>query len=123
LREDGAVLAWGDNRYGSTSVPPGLSNVVKVAAGGTDGIDHSLALQNPLPHPKPVLTIDRDGSPCVRIAGASRNRYVLEETASLGPNSHWQFKLNILLTNTTQRILDLTSAKADARFYRVRLMR
>jgi hypothetical protein len=35
------VAAWGDNSYGQTSVPAGLSNVVGVAAGG----NHSLALR------------------------------------------------------------------------------
>jgi hypothetical protein len=35
------VAAWGDNSYGQTSVPVGLSNVVAVAAGG----NHSLALK------------------------------------------------------------------------------
>jgi alpha-tubulin suppressor-like RCC1 family protein len=34
------VVAWGNNYYGETDVPNGLSNVVAVAAGG----DHSLAL-------------------------------------------------------------------------------
>src|SRR5207244_1535234 len=39
---DGAVVAWGHNLYGQTSVPPGLSNVVGIAAGGY----HSLALRS-----------------------------------------------------------------------------
>jgi alpha-tubulin suppressor-like RCC1 family protein len=41
LRSDGTVVAWGDNQFGQTSVPIGLSNVMAVAAGGT----HSLALK------------------------------------------------------------------------------
>jgi trimeric autotransporter adhesin len=40
LRGDGKVFAWGDNTYGQTNVPSGLSNVVAVAA----GVAHSLAL-------------------------------------------------------------------------------
>src|SRR5439155_2195795 len=36
----GVVAAWGGNASGQTNVPPGLSNVVAMAAGGT----HSLAL-------------------------------------------------------------------------------
>ena len=36
------MVAWGDNGYGQTNVPPGLSNVVAIAAGGY----HSLALQS-----------------------------------------------------------------------------
>jgi hypothetical protein len=34
------VVAWGDNHYGQTDVPSGLSNVVEIAA----GYAHSLAL-------------------------------------------------------------------------------
>jgi alpha-tubulin suppressor-like RCC1 family protein len=42
LREDGQVIAWGINRLGGeTNVPPGLSNVVAIAAGAA----HSLALK------------------------------------------------------------------------------
>jgi alpha-tubulin suppressor-like RCC1 family protein len=31
LRYDGTIVAWGDNNYGETNVPPGLSNVVAIA--------------------------------------------------------------------------------------------
>jgi hypothetical protein len=41
LRSDGTVVAWGNNTYGQTNVPPGLSNVIAVAAGAW----HSLALR------------------------------------------------------------------------------
>ena len=40
LKDDGTVVAWGDDNYGQTDVPPGLSNVVAIAAGNS----HSLAL-------------------------------------------------------------------------------
>ena len=36
-----SVVAWGDNSYGQTNVPAGLSNVVAVSAGGY----HNLALR------------------------------------------------------------------------------
>lgn len=42
LRDDGTVTAWGLDDRGQADVPPGLSNVVAVAAGGR----HSLALRN-----------------------------------------------------------------------------
>lgn len=32
LRDDGTVTAWGDNAYGQTNVPSGLTNVVAIAA-------------------------------------------------------------------------------------------
>jgi len=37
----GRVVAWGDNTFGQTNVPPGLTNVVAVASGDY----HNLALQ------------------------------------------------------------------------------
>jgi alpha-tubulin suppressor-like RCC1 family protein len=40
LRQDGTVVAWGDNEYGQTNVPAGLSSVQAVAAGW----EHSVAL-------------------------------------------------------------------------------
>jgi pimeloyl-ACP methyl ester carboxylesterase len=42
LKSDGTVVSWGDNEYGQSTVPTGLSGVVAVAAGG----DHSLALKS-----------------------------------------------------------------------------
>jgi len=40
LKDDGTVVAWGDDDYGQTDVPRGLSNVVAIAAGNS----HSVAL-------------------------------------------------------------------------------
>jgi alpha-tubulin suppressor-like RCC1 family protein len=42
LKADGTVIAWGDNRRGQASVPPGLSGVIAVSAGE----NHTLALLN-----------------------------------------------------------------------------
>jgi hypothetical protein len=39
----GTVVAWGDDSYGQTNVPAGLSSVVAIAA----GTYHSLALISP----------------------------------------------------------------------------
>lgn len=41
LTRAGTVVAWGDNAYGQTSVPPDLADVTAIAAGA----DHSLALK------------------------------------------------------------------------------
>jgi alpha-tubulin suppressor-like RCC1 family protein len=41
LRKDGSVVAWGDNTYGETNVPPKLTNAVAIAA----GFEYSLALK------------------------------------------------------------------------------
>ena len=40
LKDDGTVVAWGNDDYGQTDVPRGLSNVVAIAAGNS----HSLAV-------------------------------------------------------------------------------
>ena len=40
LTQDGTVVAWGENSYGQSMVPPGLSGLVAVATGWT----HNLAL-------------------------------------------------------------------------------
>jgi hypothetical protein len=42
LRENGTIVAWGNNSAGQTNVPTNLSNVMAVAAGAA----HSLALKN-----------------------------------------------------------------------------
>ena len=86
------MVAWGNNSYGQTSVPAGLSNVVAVAA----GISHSLALvytgDNPLivglatirspAHSGQILAGD-----CLRFLGGgstARQRYDLWQP-------HWTF--------------------------------
>jgi len=42
LKNDGMVVAWGDNSFGQTMVPTGLSGVTAIAAGRT----HSVVLKN-----------------------------------------------------------------------------
>jgi hypothetical protein len=42
VKSDGAVVAWGDNLYGQTNLPAGLSNVLAGAVGNR----HSLAIKN-----------------------------------------------------------------------------
>ena len=41
LKADGTVVGWGDNGFGETNIPAGLTNVVAIAAGNY----HSLALK------------------------------------------------------------------------------
>jgi len=41
----GTVHAWGDNRFGQTNVPPGLRDVIAIAAGNGGKSAHALALR------------------------------------------------------------------------------
>src|SRR5207249_6623871 len=49
LKSDGTVAAWGDNTFGESTVPPGLTNVVAIAAGADpfagEQSAYSMALQ------------------------------------------------------------------------------
>src|SRR5438445_279594 len=42
LKPDGAVVAWGDNSFGQSTVPTNVTGVIAIAAGA----DHSLALKS-----------------------------------------------------------------------------
>jgi alpha-tubulin suppressor-like RCC1 family protein len=42
LKNDGTVVAWGDNSSGQTNLPVGLTNVTAISAGGS----HNLAVTN-----------------------------------------------------------------------------
>jgi alpha-tubulin suppressor-like RCC1 family protein len=42
FKNDGTVVAWGNNTYGQSTVPVGLSGVIAIAAGGS----HTVALKN-----------------------------------------------------------------------------
>ena len=35
LRSNGTVVAWGSNEFGQAAVPPGLTNVAAISAGGS----------------------------------------------------------------------------------------
>ena len=41
-KQNGQVVAWGQNAYGQTNIPVGLSNVVSLAG----GVFHTLALKS-----------------------------------------------------------------------------
>ena len=45
LKDDGTVVAWGDNEHGQCDVPINLTNVTAIAAGvGLDPIPHIAAI-------------------------------------------------------------------------------
>ena len=45
LKRDGTLSAWGHNEYGQTTIPPGLTNIVAIAAGNGFSGSHSVALK------------------------------------------------------------------------------
>jgi len=46
LKSDGTVVAWGENLNGQCNIPPGLGNVVAIAAHGS----HSMVLTGASPN-------------------------------------------------------------------------
>jgi hypothetical protein len=42
LKNDGTMVAWGDNNWGQTTIPAGLSGVIAIAA----GLGHTVAVKN-----------------------------------------------------------------------------
>ena len=46
LKRDGTLSAWGHNEYGQTTIPPGMTNIVAIAAGNGFSGSHSVALKS-----------------------------------------------------------------------------
>ncbi len=90
------VAVWGDNSYGQTNVPSGLSNVVAIAA----GYSHSLALV-----PSPVLVFH---SHVVVTVGSD---YVLTAPISAGQPAMLQWYHNGALVHSGNT-LPLTNLQA-----------
>jgi alpha-tubulin suppressor-like RCC1 family protein len=91
LRDDGTVIAWGDDGKGQTDVPASLTNAVAIAAGG----EFSLSLQT-----------------------RSGRVYALEHTDSL-THPVWTRLPLVAGNGRTVPLIDATRSAAQ-RFYRVR---
>jgi len=122
LRANGTVAAWGCDCYGATNVPPGLSNVVAIAAGGVDGYGHSLVIvADGLLFTSARLEIGlSNGLARIAIEDEPHRRYVLESTPALGNAATWRFERNVRLTNSLQTVHQFTVPQTDTQFYRVR---
>ncbi len=122
VRSDGTVIAWGCDCHGSTTLPPDLTNVTAVAAGGGDGYDYSIFLVGGTDTP-PVLSLGRsNGVLQLKVEGEPFHHYVLEESASISPSPNWGFKQNIAVSASAQTTLNLP-LEDGGRFYRARLVR
>ena len=105
LLNNGTVVAWGNNGVGQTNVPPGLSNVMAIAAGGF----HSLA-----DLPRSIYFLDTANVYFARL-GASTNLSVA--VLSVSPfGSQWSFNglpiAGATVTNLVISNFDLTKAGA-----------
>lgn len=80
LKNDGSIVAWGDNTYGQRTVPVDLSPAIAIATGDR----FTVAL---VPDPAPSLTILRNADQTVSLSWTGAG--TLEQTESLtSPN--WQ---------------------------------
>jgi hypothetical protein len=116
LRDDGTVVAWGDNTYGQTNLPMGLTNVAAIAAGDNHSLallgDGPLVLHAPLTNP-----IWSTNGFSVSLPTQSGRVYVLEYKNSL-TDSHWTALPSVAGSGRMQSLIDSTS-NASQRFYRV----
>ena len=100
LMNDGSLFAWGDNTYGQTNIPVGLSNVVAIAAGA----NHFLAIVSS----PPVITSLSSNQ--TNYSGTANTFTV----AALGApfTYQWQFK-GTNIDGATGASLNLTNIQAS----------
>ncbi len=121
LQNGGIPVGWGQDNHGELEFPPNLTNVTAFAVDGSDGYSHSIFLIGGTNAPPPTLNIQQSGGMAhVRLNGAVRHRYVLEESTDLTSPTNWAFKRNILLCSPSQSV-DLPIGSGP-RFYRARVM-
>jgi alpha-tubulin suppressor-like RCC1 family protein len=117
LRRDGTVkaLGWAPFLlYGQTNLPPGLSHVVRIAA----GTQHGLAIMDWTGPATPLTHIDRAVSASVLSFPTINGRtYTLEYTDSLSPPV-WRSLMLMAGAGDTVRLTNSTDWSAQ-RFYRV----
>ncbi len=111
----GSVVAWGDNSYGQTNVPVGLSNVVAIAGGG----GQSLALMGERASSPWLLDPDQTGQEFnVALATERGKSYRLEFKNTL-TDPNWTMLPPLPGDGTVRRLSD-PWAGAGQRFHRVR---
>ena len=107
LRNDGTLVAWGDNSYGESTIPNGLSNIVAIAA----GYYFSLVLKNNGTVVAWGYNFDHETnvpaglSNVVAIAAGQSHSLVLKANGTVvdwGLNNYGQTNVPAGLTNVTQ---------------------
>ena len=80
LRNDGSVVAWGDNHLAQTAVPAGLSGVTAIAAGSL----HTVALLGTAPL-LPSLNARPNGNELILSWPTNAVGFALQSTLNLTP--------------------------------------
>jgi hypothetical protein len=101
LKSDSTVVAWGNNFYGQSTVPAGLSNVFAIAAGGR----HTLAITGTTHGHAPVINLqplDQAAYPGETVS------FHAAANGSPAPTMQWQMSLDNGITWTD--IADATAS-------------
>jgi hypothetical protein len=114
LQRDGAVVAWGYNDSGQTTVPPGLSGVTAIAAGAY----HTVALLGSLPRSVPVVTARSTPNNLTLLWPSSAAAYRLESTSSLSPPITWSNETGPFQT-TGESISTVLPITGEQKFFRL----
>jgi alpha-tubulin suppressor-like RCC1 family protein len=115
LKNDGTVVAWGNNSDGEATVPPGVSNVVAISA----GTYQSLAVIADLKIDSIHIA---SGGPALDFHTFAGQQYSVEFSPDLTPGSWLPLPGgNVSGNGSDTEVIDSNSATA-ARFYRLRLV-
>ncbi|MEO7678350.1 MAG: hypothetical protein ABIV39_16455, partial [Verrucomicrobiota bacterium] len=114
LKNDGTVVAWGDNGAGQTTVPTGLSGVTAIAAGG----DHTVALLGTVPL-LPSLNVRPNGNELILSWPTHALGFTLQSTLNLTPPATWMDSTNPPAVSGTQFTVTNTTP-GPAQVYRLR---
>ena len=103
------MVAWGDNFYGQTTVPPGLSGVKAIAAGE----NHTVALVV-----GPIITTTVTGNNLTLLWPDTATGFRVQSTLNLSPPTPWIDATAIFQTNggSISIVLPITGAQ---KFYRL----
>jgi alpha-tubulin suppressor-like RCC1 family protein len=114
LKNDGTVVAWGDNYYGQTSVPAEVSNVVAIAAGG----NQSLAIKSDLKVDS--ITLESQGA-VIRFHTFAGQTYLVEYSPDLSPTNWGPVASGSVSGDGHEAaVTDIAPRVAGSRFYRIR---
>jgi Alpha-tubulin suppressor and related RCC1 domain-containing proteins len=114
LKNDGTVVAWGNNPDGEATIPPGVSNVVAISA----GFYQSLAIIADLRIDS--INLAPQG-PALNFHTFAGQQYSVEYSSDLTPGN-WQPlpNGNISGNGLETQVIDTAGVDAASRFYRLR---